>query len=337
MVSCDSEPYGSHWPGEDQLTICQFLENNKQEYSKSYRLLAEGKMLTTLCAYNPYGEGYTLFLPTDEAIDNFIGQNQKYKNFEELLQDTSLIYTLMRYHTLKKEVHTNDIPFGVLRDSTLTGERLSFGFSSDNDNQYPIVNNVAPIIQSNLKMTNGYIHIISEVLQKAEIPGYDWLQQQEDYSILAKAIELSGIKKRLWWNKYTILAEHDSIYNKMGIYNVEDLIDRIATPGMSVTSRSNPFYKFAGYHIVGGEYYLNELHWGNRKYTTLDSNPLTINIGLEIRINPGIDNFGFTITESGDTTYIDYVRPVWDNCNIITSTGPIHSISDLLFYQPLSQ
>ncbi len=336
MVSCESEPYGSHWAGEDQLTIGQYLEKNKPEYSKFYRLLVGGKMQTTLFAYNPYGDGYTLFLPTDEAIDNFIRQNQDYESFDELLQDTSFIYTFVRYHILKKEVHANDFPFGVLRDSTLTGERLSFGYFTDNDNQFTLINNTAPVTQSNLEMTNGYIHIISEVLQKAEIPGYDWLQQQEGYSILAKAIEISEVKKRLWWKKYTILAEHDSIYNRNGIFSVEDLIARIGTPGMSNTNRSNSFYKFAGYHIVGGEYYLNELQWGNKKYTTLDSDPLTINVGLEIKINPGIENFGFTISQDGDTTFIDYVRPVWDNCNIITATGPVHSISDLLFFQPMN-
>ena len=46
-------------------------------------LLKEGKLFGTLYAYNPYGEDYTLFLPTDKAIDEFIQQNQDYENFEE--------------------------------------------------------------------------------------------------------------------------------------------------------------------------------------------------------------------------------------------------------------
>ncbi len=337
ITSCDSDPYGSHWMGEDKLTICQYLESNQEEFSKFYRLLAEGRMLTTLCAYNPYGEGYTLFLPTNEAVDNFIQQSQDYGNFEELLQDTSFIYELMRYHTIKRMVHTNEFPFGALRDSTLTGERLSIGFYSNDDIQSIKINNSAQVIRSNMEMTNGFIHVISGVLQQVKISGYDWLQQQDEYSILASAMELSGIRNRLWWSKYTILAEPDRVYHKYGIYSIDDLTSRISTPGMSYTNRSNSFYKFVGYHLVGGEYYLNELHWGNRKYTTLDSNPLTIEVGLEIKINPGIDDYGNVISESGDTTIIDYIQPVWDNCNIITNTGPVHSISDVLFYLPLPE
>ena len=292
-------------------------------------------MLTTLCAYNPYGDGYTLFLPTDEAIDQYIQKNQKYGNFEEFILDTSFVYTLMRYHTLKRKVHTNEFPFGVIRDSTLTGERLSVGFYTKDDIQHIRMNNVAPVVKSNLEMVNGYIHVISEILQPVEVSGYDWLQQQNGYTILAKAMELSQIKTRLWWSKYTILAEHDSIFNRNGIFSLEDLLNRVATPGMSYTNRANAFYKFVGYHLVGGEYYLNELNWGNKKYTTLDSNPLTINVGIDIKINPGVENFGITISETGDTTVIDYVRIIWDNCNIVTRTGPVHSISDVLFYNPL--
>jgi uncharacterized surface protein with fasciclin (FAS1) repeats len=333
FVSCDSDPYGDRWTG-NQLTIGQYLENNKNEFSKSYELLEKGKMRSALFAYNPYGEGYTLFLPTNEAIDRFI-QKQSYGNFEELLRDTNFIYTLMRYHTLKKQVHTNDFPFGVIRDSTFSGNRLSVGFYPEGNSHLIKINNIAPIIKSNLEMTNGYIHVISEVLQQTEVSGYDWIQQQDGYSILARALEVSGIKSRLWWTKYTILAEHDSIYHKKGIFNIEDLTKRVATPGMSLTNRSNSFYKFVGYHIMGGEFYLNELYWGNRKYTTLESNPLTIIVGTEIKINPGIDDYGYTITASGDTTMIDYVSPIWENCNIVTRTGPIHSISDVLFYLPV--
>jgi hypothetical protein len=87
---------------------------------------------------------------------------------------------------------------------------------------------------------------------------------------------------------------------------------------------------------VGGEYYLNDFDWGIEKYTTLASGkPLTIDVGVEIKINPGVDIYGYKISDSGDSTLIDYIRPVWEKCNIMTNTGAIHLISDLLFYEPL--
>lgn len=337
MRSCESDPHGSHLYNEDNLTICTYLRSNPKEYSKFTRLLDEGEMLTTLCGYNPYGEGYTLFLPTNEAIDHFIEQNQEYGNFEELLLDTGFIYALARYHTINSKVHTNEFPDGALTDRTLTGDRLAIGFSSDGDNPLIKVNHVAPIIKSNLEMTNGYVHVISKVLQQVEISGYDWLQQQADYSILAKAMEISGIKERLWFDKYTIFAEHDSIYHRNGIMNIADLINRIASSEIPYSDRSNSFYQFTAYHILYGEFYLNDFYLGYEEYRTLGNESVMIDVGLDMRINPGVDTFGITISESGDTTVIDYIRLNWEDYNVMTFTGPVHSISDLLLDEPLPE
>jgi len=335
LTSCETDQHSSSWVNENSLTISQYLNKNQHEYSKSYRLLVEGKMLNTLYAYNPNGEFYTLFLPTDEAIDHFIEQNQNYGNFEELLKDTSFIKRLTRYHTLNRKLHTNEFPDGAFIDSTLTGERLVSGFFSNGDNQLIKINHFAPIIKPNLEMTNGYIHVISEVIHPVDISGYDWLQQQNQYSILAQAMELSGIKKKLKWNKYTLFAEPDSIYRRYGIKNVEDLIKRIATPGIALTTKANAFYQFTSYHILDREYFMNEFNWGSKKYLTFSEQLITISVGQHIKINTGVDTYGTTISVSGDTTVIDYIRPISESCNILTRTGPVHSISDLLYYEKL--
>jgi len=332
--SCDTRREELDWMNEDNMSISQYLEQNQEEYSKFTRLLEEGKLISTLYAYNPYGIDYTLFLPTNDAIDKYISQNPKYTSFEELLKDTGFVKTLTRYHTVNRKLHTDEFPDGALEDMTLTGDRLITGFYAEGNNQLIKINNVAPIIKSNLKMTNGYIHVISEVLEQVKITGYDWLQQQKDYTILAQAVKLSGIQSRLWWKEYTIFAEHDSVYHQSGIYNVNDLVKRIATPGLAVSDRNNAFYLFTAYHFVGGDYYMNDFNWGYAKYTTLATGkPISVNVGVNVQINEGIDTYGYRVSDSGDTTLIDFISPIWVKSNIMTSTGPVHSISDILFYE----
>jgi uncharacterized surface protein with fasciclin (FAS1) repeats len=333
--SCDTQREELDWMNEDNMSISQYLDKNQNEYSKFYRLLKEGKMLSTLYAYNPYGEDYTLFVPTDDAIDQFISKNNDYKSFEELLADTSFIKVLTRYHTINRKLNTDEFPDGALNDLTLTGERLVTGFYADGNNQLIKVNNTAPITVSNLKMTNGYIHVISAVLEKPELSGYDWLQQQAGYSILAQAVKLANVKSRLWWKKYTIFAEHDSIYRRRGINTVDDLVKRIATPGLPISDKNNDFFIFAAYHFMGDEYYLNDLTWGSKKYVTLSGKYIPISVGTEIRINDGIDTYRYSISSSGDTTLIDYILPFWKYSNTMTLTGPAHSISDVMHYEPL--
>jgi uncharacterized surface protein with fasciclin (FAS1) repeats len=334
MTSCESKQSESDWFDGENSTIGQYLDANRKEYSKFYRLLVRGKMLSPLYAYNPHSDGYTLFLPTDSAIDNFIRQNTNYGTFEKMLLDTGFVYNLTRYHTVNRKVHTDEFPDGALNDKNLTGDRLIMGFFTDGNNQLIKVNNTAPIIKSNLKQTNGYVHIISEVLHKAETGGYDWLQQQADYSILAKAMELAGIRGKLKWTKYTILAEHDSVFHRIGINKTEDLINRIATPGVPLSGSTNAFYLFTAYHILNGEYYLNDFNWGEYKYTTLANKFITVDAGQEIRLNPGIEIFGTSISAYGDTIVTDYILPVWDASNRLTLTGPVHSISRVLDYEP---
>ncbi len=334
ITSCVSDPHESNWVDENSMSISQYIELNQKEYSKFHKLMTESKMLNTLYAYNPYGNDYTLFLPTDEAIDQFIRQNPKYGSFEELIRDTGFIKTLVRYHTINNKVHTDEFPDGALIDKTLTGDRIVTRFYSSGNKQVITINNTAQLTRPNLKMTNGYIHVVSGVLQKTQITGYDWLMQQNGYSILSEAVKLSGIKSRLWWDKYTILAEHDSVFRKKGINKVEDLVARIATPGMQLSNKQNIFYLFTAYHFLGGEYYLNDFSWGNKTYTTLATgNSVSVEVGVEIKINQGIDTYTY-ITNTGEAGLINYIRPVWDNCNIMTSTGAIHSISDVLFYRP---
>jgi hypothetical protein len=61
---------------------------------------------------------------------------------------------------------------------------------------------------------------------------------------------------------------------------------------------------------------------------------LPVNIGVEIKINQGIDNYGYKVSNSGEPQVIDYIRPVWENSNVMTRTGAVHSITDILHHVP---
>jgi len=132
IASCESEPHESNWVNDGALTISQYLNKNQDEYSKFHRLLTEGKLLGTLYAYNPKGEGYTLFLPTDEAIDQFIQKNQQYGSFEDLLKDTSFIKTLTRYHTINKKIKADELRKEIFSEFSLLYNRVygKFFFST---------------------------------------------------------------------------------------------------------------------------------------------------------------------------------------------------------------
>ncbi len=333
--SCETErEHTSPW---FTYSISGYVEAHPDEYSEFNRILEEGKLWNTLSGYNPNAEGYTLFLPTNEAINHFLEQYPYAGSLSELVLDTGFLKTFTRYHTLNEKVHTEEMPYGVLNDRTLTGDRLVFNFLVEGDKQVIKVNNMATIVTANLELANGYIHIISDVIQPSDITGYDWIQQHEEYSILAEAMKLTGVKKRMDnLDSYTIFAENDSIYNRYGIYTIEDLINRIDSTETPFTESSSPLYQYTAYHVVYNEQYLNELEWGLNDYWTLADEPITIDPGIEIKINPGVTTYDTEIS-GGDTTVIDYILPVWENSNILTKTGPVHSITELLVSEPFPE
>ncbi len=336
VISCQSEPDEEVFVEEKLASIAEYLEQNKESYSKFYRIVVVGKLMDPMSAYNPGGEGFTLFLPTDEAFDRYIQNNPAFQSFDELMQDTNLVITLGRYHLVNIALHSNEFPYGALPNTNATGDLLTIGFSTNLDSMVTLVNDVAPVIEFNLKMENGYIHIISEVLQPVIISGFEWLEQNSEYSILAQSLEITGLKNKLGVNKkYTILAEHDSIYSRYGINSIDDLIDTFATPGLPYAEWDNSLYQFAAYHVLKGDYFLLDFEWGSKKYKTYADDRVQIDAGFEFRINPGLDTFCLDISESGDTTVINYIRLFWEESNILTKTGPIHLISEVMyFYKP---
>lgn len=340
MFTCVPDYSDQIFLDEDLVSIARYIEDNKETYSRFHRIMTEGALVDPLNSYNPTGTGFTLFLPTDEAFDRYVQNNQKYNTFEDLIADTEFVRVLGRYHLVNINLKTNEFPYGALPDTTATGDLLTIGFSSNLDSTVYKVNSVAPVISGNLEMANGYIHVISEVLEPVNFSGYQWLSEHSGYSIIAQALEVTGLKDTLGLyrstssgqlvkNKYTLLVEHDSIFSRNGISSIDDLIEAHATPGLALTHPDNELYQFAAYHVLEGEHFLVDLN-ESRNFNTYANAPVKIVAGLEVRINPGVDTFRIDVSELGDTTVINYVTLFYQESNILTKNGAIHLITEVM-------
>jgi uncharacterized surface protein with fasciclin (FAS1) repeats len=341
VYSCSPEDV-RFFADENQISIAAYLEKNKETYTKFYRIMTEGGMKDPLSAYNPFGNGYTLFLPTDEAFDRYFADHPTYSSYEEMMQDMDFVRVMARYHLVNIQLETNEFPYGALPDTTVSGDILTIGFAPNLDSTVYKVNNIAPVIKGNLEMMNGYIHIIGEVLQPVNFTGYQWIVQNPGYSILQQALSITGLKDTLGIsrmtasgksvpNKYTLLVEHDSIYSRNGINSIEDLITRYATPDVDFTSPENGLYQFAAYHILEGSYFLADFDQSGN-YNTYANSPMRLVAGLEVMINPGVDTFRLEIGEFGDTTAITHISLFYQESNILTRNGAIHFLTEMTDY-----
>jgi len=339
LSSCKKTMNETGFFDENVLSISTFLEANKEEYSKYWQILETTGLYHTLNAFNPHGDGYTLFLPTDEAFDRYIQENDKYSSFDHLLNDHEFTWVLSRYHLVNRSFLSYEFPFGALPDSTATGDYLTIGIEIVEDSSHYTVNNAAPVVIKDIETSNGYIHVIDEVLEPITFNSYDWLQYADGYSILARALEVTGLKDTMdiyrytssgqrIKNRYTVFAEHDSIFHRSGILTFDDLVDRIHTPGYDLDDPEGGLYQFAAYHLLEGSWFLDAFE-GSTNYNSYAVYPVSVSAGLDIRLNTGVDSFGVEISGT-DTILINYIGVFFQESNVNTKNGPIHFISQVM-------
>lgn len=326
-----------------QSTIYDFLEENKEEYSDFIEILKSGGIYKTLSARNPYAEGYTLFLPDNDAVQEFISQNQQYGSLSELLDDQQYVSALSRYHVVTEAIHSNEFPFGAFQDKTLSDDQLTVSFIIGPDSSYYKINNQASVIDPNNEVSNGFIHIIGSVLEPVAFTSYEWLARQPDYSLFLEAVDITGIRSLIDLDlkapehqsqpPVTVLVEPNEVFNASGIYTLDDLISKISPDNDDYTNPTNPLYNFVGYHVLNNNYYIDDFQDESSNYTTNSEVPILINgLGNDIAINKGKQILD-TIINGQDTTFIDYVGFLYDQSNVITKSGSIHFIDRLLELQ----
>lgn len=329
----------------DQLSMYYYILDNQEEYSNFLSILEVGGLDKTLSAYNPNGNDYTLFLPSNKAIDNFIQSTEGISSINDILNNPQYAAAFARYHVVNMGVHTQDFPFGAFPEPTLSDDYLTVSFIIQPDTSYYKINNQAAVTFPNIEVSNGYIHLIETALEPITFTSYGWLQQNSGYSIFKGALELTGVKSLVDFNEkefengspVTLLVESDEVFKKRGINTVEDLAAYISPNNTNYTSPANPLFNYCTYHIIAGGRYINDFEGAATNYTTLSEIPLNINgLGNDLLINKGKQVFDIIVSGT-DTTIIDYIGFNYDQSNITTQSGAIHIIDQIMTQVPPSR
>jgi len=325
-----------------KLSILDYIVANPKDYSSFLRILEVADLDKTLSAYNPGGKtggvGYTLFLPTNAAVDNFIKDNGKYASLDAMLKDVAYVSALARYHVLNQAIISNDFPFGAFSQPTLSNDYLNVNFDVRPDTTYYKINNQGNVIKANIKLSNGYIQVIGTMLSPVTQNSYNWLKSASGFSIFCAAMDKTGLDKIINVDmklpnqplgQFTMLVEPDSIYKKRGINSFDDLALSVSPGRTDFLSNSNPLNTFIYYHVVTQSLFLNKLTTNDpQNYNTMADVPIYINgktAGLDIAINKGREIF---VSAKHDTT--DFVGILYDQSNVSTQSGAIHFVNQIM-------
>lgn len=329
---------------KDQIkfSIYDYVVDNQTEYSSFLRILEVADLDKTLSAYNPGGKtggvGYTLFLPTNTAVDNFVKESGKYSTLDDMLKDVEYVRALARFHVLNQAVVSINFPFGAFSQPTLSNDYLNVNFDVRPDTTFYKINNQGNVIKANIELSNGYIQVIGNMLSPITQNSYSWLKSKSGFSIFCTAMDKTGLDKIInvdmklpnqSLGQFTMLVEPDSIYQKRGIKSFDDLALRVSPGRTDYSSRSNPLNTFVFYHVVTQSLFLDKLTTNDpRNYSTMADIPLYINgktAGLDITINKAREIF---VSDKGVTT--DFVGILYDQSNVTTQSGAVHFINQIM-------
>jgi len=344
QITCRKVDVGEvSFKDQDKFSMYSYLVAHKDTFSSFLSIVEKGGIDKILSAYNPSinGPGYTLFLPDNNAINTLIQESGKYTSLADLLNDAAYVSALCRYHVLTAAHKTDDFPYGFFKELTLSDDQLAVNIPKDG--AYFLINNQAPIVRTNIKVSNGYIHIIGKSLKPITYTTYGWLEQNSGYSIFKAAVDITGLKALLDLNiktntlgatPFTLLVEADSVYNKRKIYSISDLENLVSPNNTDYTNPSNSLHSFVTYHLLIGSKGLNDFatqyNVSERNYETYSDIPLKItDLGLFCVINKGSTVFD-TLVHNSDTTIINYIGFNYDASNILSQSGSINNIDQVL-------
>ncbi|MBC7845777.1 MAG: fasciclin domain-containing protein [Flavobacterium sp.] len=245
---------------DETLNITEYLRENPD-----YSMFLEILDITNYASFmNTYGT-YTMFLPTNEAVKQYlkdVGANS--------LKDVPLadLQNIAKLHILDARINTTLFTDGKIAIPSMYGQYLITGAANINGVSSITINKTANIVASNLELGNGVVHVIDKVLRVADKTLAQTIEANPNLSLFTEVLKATG-----WYDKLnqpltydaskigshlTVLSETNDVFAKAGFNNLADLKARYSksTDPMNPADSLNLFVQ---YHVVPQLNYLADL------------------------------------------------------------------------------
>ncbi|HKL92715.1 MAG TPA: fasciclin domain-containing protein [Bacteroidales bacterium] len=290
----DNDPVVENYYTFTGETVKDYLNNREESYSQFIRVLDKVHLMDLL---STYGE-YTCLAPTNDAIEQFLLE----RNLSSLDQLTfEECDTLARTHLIRGAFYTTDLEDGALPNTNFMDRYLMYSTAADTTSGTAevlyTINKTAQMIVRDDSVSNGVVHTLGRVIQPSNLFLPQLMAEDSLISIFMDALMLTGLDKKmeayidesysvsadsidlkLTWDPagvrqadypstrkfgFTAFVEPNSVYNKRGIYSVDDLVQKLISKELPVwdpygrytydenfTDSTNVVYRFVSYHLL---------------------------------------------------------------------------------------
>ncbi len=243
------------------LNITQYLEANPTKFSLFDQILEKSGYSGFLGAYG----AYTLFAPTDDGVKIYLKAVGK-AGVADI--DANTCKDIVKLHLIQDTISTTQFTDGKLQSITMFGQYLITGVSNVNGVSKTTINRQANLITGNIRLGNGIVHSIDNVLTPATLTIAQMVEQNPKYTIFTQILKATGYYDTLnvaansstnpGRKFFTLFAETDSTFNAAGFANYAAVQKKYATTG-NPKNTTDSLYLFAGYHIIPDIKYLADV------------------------------------------------------------------------------
>jgi len=293
ISACKRESY-TLLTNED-VNITSYLDRYPDQFSLMRQVLERSGTAGYLDAYGKY----TLFTPTNAAVTQYLKDfsitvSRPINSVADLTVEEAK--NVVKIHLLPDTVATNKFTDGKLAQITLYGQYLQTGAINVGGVSSFIVNKLAKITKSNIRLGNGIIHVIDHVLIPAKLSSAEMIAANPSrYSYFTKALKETGFYDSLnvassavtdtTRRFQTVILESDSALQKAGFATYNDFKTRYSKTG-NPKSHADSLWLYMAYHISTGPTYTPDIITTPAIYTLAPKEVITTKfVGQKIILN----------------------------------------------------
>lgn len=264
FMSCDDPYEGTNYQIYNDKPISAYLSSD-ENFSEWVTILKYADLYNAL---NYANVKFTEFAPGNQAVKGFYAK-KGVSSIEGLGKEYAR--GLVKYHTVLDTISKEEF-INLDYTTNLLGDRLTIRIDSVQAGK-AILNEEARVVEMALSTSNGVVYVLDDVMTPLVETVYDRVKQNNNYSILTKAIEETGWSEKLkiladtvvtdgisqiTKRQYTLLAVSDATFAKDGITSYEGLKSKLGA-GNDVTTAANSLYQYVAYHILPSGYTKKDL------------------------------------------------------------------------------
>ena len=257
--SCEKDMAGKIFQVSDQKMMDEILESRKDEFSSFLEIIDVSGLRGTIHAYG----AYTLFAPTNQAIDTYLAERNISLSNISVTQAADIV----KYHLIADTIASSEFVDGRLPVMNFSRRFITTQTIADPSGVFVQVNRQAKLIDKDLRAGNGYVHVVDQVLFQNEKTIDDVIKAlPESYSLWKEVYAASKINELIENLQeqspdivFTCFIQDNDAFATAGINTMDELLAELRLKTPAVTDDNQLLFNYMAYHMVNGFKYVVDL------------------------------------------------------------------------------